>query len=113
VIGMNSRIKKLVWRQIAQSMGWLKYLICSTAKAYYLKNQGSSDRSSMTPRLAASLAKAKANQEIIRSFKRLSSFISPLLGPLCRYARVSFFGAAQALLRRFISPLTKHGVPYV
>ncbi len=47
----------------------------------------------MTPRLAASLAKAEANQEIFRPSKWTNSFISPLLGPLCFYTRVSFFGA--------------------
>jgi hypothetical protein len=90
MIGMNSRIIKQLWQLYAQTGVGLNKLICNSKKAVYHKNQGSSYVTSMTPRLAASLAKAKADQEIFRPFMRNSSFISPLLGPLCIFTRVFF-----------------------
>jgi hypothetical protein len=111
---MFSRIINAVWRQIAQSKVCVNNLICTPVKAVYLNNQGSTYSSSMTPRLAASLAKAEANQEIFRPSKWISSFISPLLGPLCFYTRVSFYGVPH--VGRAKSPtqsLKNYGVPHV
>jgi len=92
---MNSRIIKQLWRLYAQTVVGLNKLICNCEKAVYLNIQGSSDVTSMTLRLAASLAKAKADQEIFRPFMRINSFISPLLGPLCAFTRAHFYGEFQ------------------
>ncbi len=95
---MNSRIRNVVWRLYAHIGAGQNNSICNGEKAVYLNIQGSSYRISMTQRLAASLEKAKADQELIRSFVRISSFISPLLGPLCYYTRVFFYAKIQPVL---------------
>ena len=98
---MNSRIIKQLWQLYAQTVAGLNNLICNSKKAVYLNNQGSSYVTSMTPRLAASLAKAKADQEIFRLFMRINSFISPLLGPLCTFTRAHFYGETQPVYNCF------------
>lgn len=111
---MISPIINTVWRLSAHSMGGAKILICTDAIAVYLNNQGSSYRPSMTPRLAASFAKAEANQEIFRPSKWISSFISPLLGPLCLHTRVSFFCTTLiGWAKPSAQPLKNYGVTHV
>lgn len=111
---MFSRIINTVWQQIAQSKGCENNMICTLLKAVYLNNQGSTYSSSMTPRLAASLAKAEANQEISHPSKWSNSFISPLLGPLCFYIRVSFFCATPVGCAKLSTQSLKdYGVHYV
>lgn len=112
---MFSRIRKTLWQLSAQSMGGINYSLCNPAKAVYLNTQGSFDITSVTQRLAASLAKAKSNQEIYRSSKRKNSFISPLLGPLRFCVKGPFFWCDAVLLTRVsIIPLsTDYGDQYV
>jgi hypothetical protein len=98
---MFSRIIKTVWQLSAQSMGAVNYSLCNIRKAVYLSTQGSSYSTSMTQRLAASLEKAKPNQEIYRPSKRKNSFISPLLGPLRFCVKGPFFWPG-AMLRKYV-----------
>ena len=113
---MFSRIIKSVWRLSAQNAGAQNYLICGFANAVYLKNQGSTDGSSMTHQSAASLEKANAGFEIFRPSKRFNSFISPLLGPFRNHVRVPFFWQTKTVIGCVclrIHPLTVDGGSHV